>query len=142
MAYTVEEKAGAVALVQTGMSAAKAATELKLPERSVQLWVAEYRELSADDTAPILSTQSYRVAQRAGELIERGLEYMAGQEDEALSKSMFVLNAIRGTALDKLIKKREGRMRVILPTIILGKMESTTQIPAQGEVIEVEFTEQ
>ena len=102
MTYDVEQKAQAIALVRAGTSATRAASLLGLPERSVQLWVKDFRETSAKEGDPLLNDQSLRIAQRAGELIEVALEHIAEQGPETAHKSLFVLNALRGTGIDKL----------------------------------------
>ncbi len=106
MTYDVEQKAQAIALVQSGTTSSKAAALLGLQERSVQLWVKEFRETSAKEGDPLLNEQSVRIAQRAGELIEVALEHIAEQGPETAHKSLFVLNALRGTSVDKMIASK------------------------------------
>lgn len=103
MAYDVEQKAQAIALVRTGTSCAKAASLLGLPERSVQLWLREFRETSAKQDDPLLNDQSLRIAERSGELIEIALEHIAEMDPADTHKALFVLNAVRGTSIDKMI---------------------------------------
>ncbi len=117
MTYDVEQKAQAIALVQSGTTSSKAATLLGLQERSVQLWVKEFRETSAKEGDPLLNEQSVRIAQRAGELIEVALEHIADQGPETAHKSLFVLNAIRGTGIDKLIASKRTAGETVPITI-------------------------
>ncbi len=130
--YTEEERAQAVALVRSGMSAARASDELGFPERSVQRWVAEYREMSAKEDDPLLTPGTYRIAQRSTELIEAGLEYMAEQGTETAFKSLFVLNAIRGTSIDKLMgaKRAVGQTGSITINFNVPTSETTPTMEA------------
>lgn len=146
--YTVEEKSQAVALVRSGMGAARAAAELGFPERSVQRWVAEYREMSAKEGDPLLTADTYRIVQRSTELLEAGLEYMAEQGPETAFKSLFVLNAIRGTSIDKLMgaNRESPSQSNHVYTIVLGNVNvrespRTDAITDVTETIETEFTE-
>ena len=132
MTYDVEQKAQAIALVQSGTTSSKAAALLGLHERSVQLWVKEFRETSAKEGDPLLNDQSVRIAQRAGELIEVALEHIAEQGPEVAHKSLFVLNAIRGTSIDKMIasKRTAGETASITINFNVPTSETTPTMEA------------
>ena len=136
MTYDVEQKAQAIALVQSGTTSSKAAALLGLHERSVQLWVKEFRETSAKEGDPLLNDQSVRIAQRAGELIEVALEHIAEQGPEVAHKSLFVLNAIRGTSIDKMIASKRTAGETASITINFNVPDEITPT-IEGECREV-----
>ena len=96
------------------------------------MWAKEFRETSAKEGDPLLNEQSVRIAQRAGELIEVALEHIADQGPETAHKSLFVLNAIRGTSVDKMIasKKTLGETASITINFNVPASETTPTMEA------------
>ena len=103
--YTEDQKAGALALVRQGKSAEHAAAELGLPSRSVQRWGKRHRETSVEEDDPLLQSESFRLAMRAAELLHTALDQIEDEGNPA--KYAAVLNAIRGTSIDKLLWERK-----------------------------------
>ena len=140
MTYDVEQKAQAIALVESGTTPAKAASLLGLGERSVQLWVKDFREISAKE-GDLLTPQSVRLAQRAGDLIGVALDYMEEQGPEVAHKSLFVLNAIRGTAIDKVLASKrvdgghDGTINIYFNTVPIPQRTEENDV-IEGELVE------
>ena len=74
MAYTREEKAEALALMRTGVSAQRAAHELGLQPRTVQIWGKRFREISPEEMPQSIRDEDLKIVQRAQELINEGFD--------------------------------------------------------------------
>ena len=137
MAYTREEKAEALALLMTGVSGQRAAKELGLQPRTVQIWAKRFREISPEEIPQSIRDEDMRIVQRAQELIHEAFDEI--EETGEARKYLIPLNAVKGTAQDKEHRSRETsgtNIKDLNVTIILGNPEPTGRIP--GDVIEGE----
>ncbi len=134
MAYTREEKAEALALMRTGVSAQRAATELGIHPRSVQIWAKRFRELSPEEMPQSIRDEDLKIVQRAQELIHEAFDEI--EETGEARKYLIPLNAVKGTAQDKDHRERQANPTrgVTNYIIVLGKTDPP-------EAIEAEFTE-
>ncbi len=133
MAYTREEKAEAVALMKTGVSAQRAATELGLQPRTVQIWGKRFRELSPEDMPQSIRDEDLKIVQRAQELIHEAFDEI--EETGEARKYLIPLNAVKGTAQDKDHRARQANPTSVTQYIII---KGSVDPP---EAIEGEFTE-
>ena len=99
-----ETHAQALALIRLGKPASHVAQELHLPERTVQHWGQRWREIAEEEGDKILTDEDYRLSIRTSQLIHDALDQMEGRDD--LWKYLVPLNVIRGTAIDKIIKRK------------------------------------
>jgi len=92
MAYTREEKAEALALMRTGVSAQRAANELGLQPRTVQIWGKRFREISPEEMPQSIRDEDLKIVQRAQELINEGFDEI--EEAGDARKYLIPLNAV------------------------------------------------
>ncbi len=104
--YEVDTKAEALALVRLGKPAKTAAIELGLPVRTVQEWAQDARQAALEDKDGTILDQDYHVTVRTGELLSEAIEELA-ESDEKKYKYLVPLNIVRGTHLDKILKRKE-----------------------------------
>ena len=107
MAYTREEKAEALALMRTGVSAQRAANELGLQPRTVQIWGKRFREISPEEMPQSIRDEDLKIVQRAQELIHEAFDEI--EETGDARKYLIPLNAVKGTAQDKDFRTREAQ---------------------------------
>jgi len=107
MAYTREEKAEALALMRTGVSAQRAARELGLQPRTVQIWGKRFREISPEEMPQSIRDEDLKIVQRAQDLIHEAFDEI--EESGDARKYLIPLNAVKGTAQDKDFRMRESQ---------------------------------
>ena len=141
MAYTREEKAEALALMRTGVSAQRAATELGLQPRTVQIWGKRFRELSPEELPQSIRDEDLKIVQRAQELIHEAFDEI--EELGEARKYLIPLNAVKGTAQDKDHRERQAHPTQGSHTYIIvkGNVEVSECAEPIPEAIEAEFTE-
>ncbi len=105
--YDTETKAQALALLELGKPASHVAQEMSIPERTCQRWAMRWREMAAEEGDKILTDEDYRLAVRTSQLLHDALDQMEGKED--LWKYLVPLNIVRGTAIDKILKRQEPK---------------------------------
>ncbi len=105
--YDTETKAQALALLELGKPASHVAQEMAIPERTCQRWAMRWREMAAEEGDKILTDEDYRLAVRTSQLLHDALDQMEGKED--LWKYLVPLNIVRGTAIDKILKRQEPK---------------------------------
>ena len=132
MAYTREEKAGALALVSQGLSAKKAASQLGINPRSVQIWAKRLREISPKETPDDIRNEDLKLIRRSQELINDAYDDM--EDQGAALKHLIRLNAIKGTAQDK--ENARQSKGVTVPIII-----TFTTRPRDEPALEPEYRE-
>lgn len=137
MAYTREEKAEALALLMTGVSGQRAAKQLGLQPRTVQIWGKRFREISPEEIPQSIRDEDMRIVQRAQELIHEAFDEI--EETGDARKYLIPLNAVKGTAQDKEHRSREahGTTINILPTVVLGRTGAEIRDAIEGEVREI-----
>lgn len=133
--YSRAVKAEALALVEMGETAQRAAERLNIPERTVSSWALQMREIAPEQEYPKLMAEHYRLARR----------YMANQHDAldtieeegTASKNLHGLIMGGGVSTDKVLKDREPKYGMSLkatgPIVIVCN--------AQAPVIEGECTD-
>ena len=94
MAYTREEKAEALALMRTGVSAQRAAKELGLQPRTVQIWAKRFREISPEEMPKSIRDEDLKIVQRAQDLIHEAFDEI--EETGDARKYLIPLNAVKG----------------------------------------------
>lgn len=133
--YDTETKAQALTLLELGKPASHVAGELKLPERTVQHWAQRWRRIAAEEGDRILTDDDYRLALRVGELIHDALDQMVDRDD--LYKYLVPLNIIRGTAIDKILKRREAKHQPpAIPSQNVLIIVNAQPPPGYGETVE------
>jgi hypothetical protein len=105
--YDTETKAQALALLELGKPASHVAQEMSIPERTVSRWAMRWREMAAEEGDRILTEEDYRLAVRTSQLLHDALDQMEGKED--LWKYLVPLNIVRGTSIDKILKRQEPK---------------------------------
>ena len=106
--YSDSDRARVKALMMQGHGSPTIATLTGFPERTVAHWMMRWREIAAQEGDRELLDRDYRVAIRSDELIHDAYDYIAQDETgERAAKNLIALNAVRGTAIDKLIKRRD-----------------------------------
>ncbi len=111
--YDTETKAQALALLELGKPASHVAQEMSIPERTVSRWAGRWREMAAEEGDRILTDEDYRLAVRTSQLLHDALDQMEGKED--LWKYLVPLNVVRGTAIDKILKRQEPKYQSSAP---------------------------
>jgi hypothetical protein len=109
-----ETKARALALMQAGMSTSEVVQKLKglVSRRTVFRWAGRWREIDEGDVEPLLKDSNVLIATRADELLHDWLDVLENLDldtekgQKTLLKYAMQLNAVRGTAIDKLLAKR------------------------------------
>jgi hypothetical protein len=79
--------------------------------------------MAAEEGDKILTDEDYRLAVRTSQLLHDALDQMEGKED--LWKYLVPLNIVRGTAIDKILKRQEAK-----------------HSPAQAQTININFIAQ
>ncbi len=105
--YDTETKAQALALLELGKPARHVAQEMAIPERTCQRWAVRWRQMAAEEGDKILTDEDYRLAVRTSQLLHDALDQMEGKED--LWKYLVPLNIVRGTSIDKILKRQEPK---------------------------------
>jgi len=108
-AYTQQDRAEALAaMTLEGIPAERAAIELGLPPRTVQRWADRWRNVTPEQQEPALKQDDVDLALRYGGILHKAAEYIE-QDDtgERAYKSMIASNAVRGTAIDKIMRRQE-----------------------------------
>ncbi len=105
--YDTETKAQALALLELGKPASQVAQEMSIPERTCQRWAMRWRQMAAEEGDKILTDEDYRLAVRTSQLLHDALDQMEGKED--LWKYLVPLNIVRGTSIDKILKRKEAK---------------------------------
>lgn len=104
-----------------GLSSRAIAGELGIPDRTVAHWMMRWREIAHEEGDRELLDRDYRTAIRADELINDGMDYIAEDTSgERAFKSLIQLNAVRGTAVDKLLRRKEQPSTNIQVNVLLG----------------------
>ena len=133
MAYTREQKAGALALVSQGLSAEKAANKLGINPRSVQIWAKRLREISPKETPDDIRNEDLKLIRRSQELINDAYDDI--EESSTATKHLIALNAIKGTAQDKEnVRQGKGVTVPISITFITKPRHETAVEPEYREV--------
>ena len=105
--YDTNAKAQALALLELGKPASHVAQELVIPVRTVQRWAVGWREMAAKEGDKALTDRDYRLSIRVEELLHVALDQL--EERGELYKQLIPLNAIRGTSVDKILKRQEAK---------------------------------
>ena len=105
--YDTETKAQALALLELGQPASHVAQEMSIPERTVSRWAGRWRQMAAEEGDRLITDEDYRLAVRTSQLLHDALDQMEGKED--LWKYLVPLNIVRGTSIDKILKRKEAR---------------------------------
>lgn len=133
--YDTETQAQALALLEMGKPASHVASEMSLPERTVSRWALRWREMAADEGDKLLTDEDYRLAVRTSQLLHDALDQMEGRED--LWKYLVPLNIVRGTSIDKILKRKEAKQPPVAAQNVLIVVNAQPPEPIEGEVTEV-----
>ena len=131
--YDTDTKAQALTLLRLGKPASHVAVELEIPERTVSHWALRWREIAAEEGDKTLSDEDYRLSIRVGELIHEALDQMEGRED--LYKYLVPLNIVRGTSIDKILKRREAKHPPAQAQNVLIVVNAQRPETIEGEVV-------
>jgi hypothetical protein len=132
--YSTEIKAQALALVRQGETAQNAARILRLPERTVQSWAARLRQIAVEQDDRELLDEDYRLALRSSALIHNAYDTIEESGEE--HKHLISLNAIRGTAIDKIIKRNQSNTQVNIGQFVITV--APNQLPAiNADIVDV-----
>lgn len=131
--YDTETHAQALALIQLGKPASHVAQDLQLPERTVQNWALRWRQIAAEEGDRILTDEDYRLAVRTSHLIHDALDQLEGRPDTY--KHLVSLNVIRGTAIDKILKRKQGAQPTVNADKVLIVVNAAKPDIIEGEVV-------
>ena len=137
--YDTETKAQALALLELGKPASHVAQEVRIPERTVSRWAMRWREMAAQEGDRLLTEEDYRLAVRTSQLLHDALDQMEGRDD--LHKYLVPLNIVRGTAIDKILKRKEAKNLPVQAQnvlIVVNALEPVTGQDDQAGSIEGE----
>ena len=132
--YDTEIKAQALTLLRLGKPASHIAVELEIPERTVSHWALRWREIAAEEGDKELSDEDYRLSLRVGELIHEALDQLEGRED--LYKYLVPLNIVRGTSIDKILKRKEAKHPPVKAENVLIIVNAQKPETIEGELVE------
>ena len=133
--YSDEQRSQAQALMRQGKTALAAADELGIPDRTVSNWFERWRAVARETEDRELYDDDYRIARKSGGIIHEGLDQLQGRDD--VYKFLVPLNIIRGTSVDKILKRQEPKYGLSIKAT--GPIVIVTN--AQAPVIEGECTD-
>ena len=116
--YSCETKAEVLALVRQGEPADRAGAACGVPARTAQLWAKRFRQIAAEEGDREIIDEDYRLALRSSQLIHDA--YDSIEEEGNAAKHLIALNAIRGTAIDKLLKRQPGQASQTTISVFVG----------------------
>ena len=108
--YPDEVRAQVVAGARAGLPSPRIAAETNVPARTVREWISHAKEQAQlENRDPLLMNREYRLAFMAQAINEHQLEEVADLADQGKPTTSLILpvNALRGTAIDKVLKQRE-----------------------------------
>lgn len=120
-AYTQQDRAEALAaMTLEGKPADRVAVELGIPGRTVAHWAQKWREVTPEQSHPAIEQDDVDLALRFAGVLHKAAEYIE-QDDtgERAFKSMIASNAVRGTAIDKILKRQQGPNTVNVGVFII-----------------------
>ena len=136
--YSTETKAEVLALVRQGEPADRAGAACGVPARTAQLWAKRFRQIAAEEGDREIIDEDYRLALRSSQLIHDA--YDSIEEEGTAQKHLIALNAIRGTAIDKLLKRdapRDTERRPFAIIVQIGEKADTPEtIEGEARVID------
>jgi transposase-like protein len=103
--YPDEPKGQVLALASQGFAGTAIAERLDLPARTVQRWIARWREISPEEEYPEVHNDWYRLTRRAQDNLHTALDQMEEEGSQLKHYSQISLQAGLGT--DKITKSRE-----------------------------------
>lgn len=133
--YDRAVKAEALALVELGETAQRAAERLNINPRNVQRWVKRSREVSAEVEHPAVMNDWYRLTRRTQSRLHDGLDAIV--DDDTALKHLTQLTVLAGVGTDKIFRDREPKYGLSLKAT--GPIVIVTN--AQAPVIEGECTD-
>ena len=122
-----------MALMRTGVSAQRAARELGLQPRAVQIWGRRFREISQEEMPQSIRDEDLKIVQRAQDLIHEAFDEI--EETGDARKYLIPLNAVKGTAQDKDFRTRESQPST--PITINFSVRPTDEPVVEAEYREV-----
>src|SRR3990167_1904401 len=108
--YPDEVRAQVAAAARAGLPSPRIAAETNVPARTVREWITHAKEQAQlENRDPLLMNREYRLAFMAQAINEHQLEEVADLADQGKPTTSLILpvNALRGTAIDKVLKQRE-----------------------------------
>src|SRR3990167_4057775 len=120
--YPDEVRAQVVAGARAGLPSPRIAAETNVPVRTVREWIAHAKEQAKlENRDPLLVNREYRLAFMAQAINERQLEEIAELADNDKPTVNYILpvNALRGTAIDKVLKNRESSQPQSLTQVLV-----------------------
>ena len=134
--YSRAVKAEALALVELGETAQRAAQRLDIPERTVSSWAKQVREIAAEQEYPALMAEHYRLTRRYQACQHDALDQI--EEEGSALKHLSVLVVGGGVSTDKVMRDREPKYGLSLKTTGPIVIVTNAQAP---EIIEGECTD-
>lgn len=136
------QRARVIAAARIGEPLREVAVKEDIPERTVQQWVHDAKlKAAAEGRDPLLVDGEYRIAFMAQTLTEGALNSLA-ESGEPLHKYLVPLNIVRGTAVDKVLKARDGDAPTHLTQVLIIRESPPALAPPdvvdalEGEVVE------
>lgn len=106
--YSTDVKAQVLAEVAGGEPMLHVARAHGISERTVRTWCQRFRQIATEQDDRELIDEDYRLALRYSAILHDAADYIQADESgERAFKAMIASNAIRGTAVDKIIKRQE-----------------------------------
>lgn len=135
--YSRAVKAEALALVEMGETALRAAERLNIPERTVSTWAKQQREIASEIEYPAVIAEHYRLARRYQACQHDALDTI--EEEGTASKHLSQLVVGGGVSTDKVMRDREPRYQApsqAQTVIIVVNAEKPTET-IEGEARDV-----
>ena len=142
--YSRAQKAEALALVEMGETAKRAAERLNIPERTVSDWALQVRQVAVEQEYPKLMAEHYRLARRYQACQHDALDTI--EEEGTAGKYLSQLIVGGGVSTDKVLKDREPKYGLSLKTtgpivivcnaqapVIEGECEDVTKMVTDGD---------
>lgn len=133
--YPIEVRAQAIALYRLKLNCDHVAQELGLEPRTVQRWVRRYRQVSLTEDDAHLVNQDYAIADMAGEQILDAIEHLDTQGPDAKLKLLVPLNIVRGTSIDKIIKRSDTSKGTQIGVFIISQGNETVDVRTIDAVV-------
>ena len=134
--YDRAVKAEALALVELGVTAQRAAERLNIAPRAVQRWAEQCRKVSAETEHPAVIDDWYRLTRRTQSILHDGLD--AIKDDDTALKHLSQLTVLAGVGTDKIFRDREPKYGMTLKATGPIVIVTNAQAP---EIIEGECTD-
>lgn len=139
--YDDNDRAEVLALMKMGKGPSAIAEATGFPLRTVARLVARWQNVAQEQGDIELLQRDYRVALRADDKLHDALDYMDDDPSgERAYKAMIALNAIRGTAIDKILKRQDegtGSGAILGYIIVADQRQIADSVATVADTVDV-----